>query len=102
MIGVWGQADNTSMRRHGSCSVAVDGQVFIMGGDTGAGAGAGATRAVERYHNTLFVVDTGPDTVTVEDTGTSTPGADIASMIVARAGAEAVYRKDIDWEISFD
>ena len=70
-------------------SVAVEADIYIIGGDTGAGV----TSSVELYHNTMFVSDESVITeVESEKRSAIKSDMEVASMNTPRTEAEGVLR----------
>ena len=70
-------------------SVAVEADIYIIGGDTGAGV----TSSVELYHNTMFVSDESVDTqVESEKKSAIKSDLEVANMNTPRFEAEGALR----------
>ena len=69
-------------------SVAVDADIYIIGGE----AGAGVTSSVEIYHNTMFVSDESVTQVDSENRSVNKFNVEVANMNTPRTEAEGVFR----------
>ena len=71
-------------------SVAVDTDIYIIGGETGTGV----TGTMELYHNTMFVSDEDVGVTKVESENRTAVKSDVelASMKTPRTEAEGVFR----------
>ena len=69
-------------------SVAVEADIYIIGGE----AGAGVTSSVEIYRNTMFVSDEGVTQVESENRSVIKSDVEIANMNTPRTEAEGVFR----------
>ena len=69
-------------------TVAVDADIYIIGGE----AGAGVTSSVEIYHNTMFVSDESITQVESENITVNKSNVEIANMSTPKTEAEGIYR----------
>ena len=75
--------------RRGAVSVAVETDIYIIGGETGVGV----TSSVELYHNTMFVSDESVVTeVESEKKSVIKYDKEVANMNTPRTEAEGVLR----------
>ena len=78
--------------RRGAVSVAEEADIYIIGGETGAGV----TSSVELYHNTMFVSDENVVTeVESEKKSVIKYDKEVANMNTPRTEAEGVLRLQI-------